>query len=51
MDNYIWNHRKSTVTVLSRYVESLFALIRELYPWGNFPENVQNQSIKRKLSS
>ena len=34
-------------TVLSRCVESLFAFTRELYPWGNFPGNVQNQSINQ----
>ena len=37
-------------TVLSRYVESLFAFTRELCPWGNFSGNVENQSIKRRLS-
>ena len=26
------------VTVLSRYVGSIFAFTRALYPWGNFPE-------------
>ena len=41
---------KLQCTGLSRSVESLFAFTRELYPWGNFPANVQNPSIKRRLS-
>ena len=36
-----------SLSVLSRYVESLFASTGELYPWGNFPGNVQNQSINQ----
>ena len=38
---------KKRHTVLPHYIQSLFAFIRELYPWGNFPGNVQNQSINQ----
>ena len=37
-------------SVLSRYVESLFAFTRELYPQGNFLGNVHNQSINQAQS-
>ena len=38
------------ITVLSRYIESLFEPTRKSSPWGNFSKGGSNQSIKRRLS-
>ena len=47
---YAIESTRSTITVLSRGVRSLFRPTRKSSPWGNFSDSGLNQSIKRRLS-